>query len=117
MEQIRWNAKLSIAMIPIVSGSCNPTGINQYDLNQSINLYPNPLSSGSDLYLTIALPEVKNVNIEVINVLGQIVLSRKETINQISVIPIEINTLTNGVYFVNVNDGNQKVTRKLIINR
>jgi hypothetical protein len=91
-------------------------GINKVDKNAlGLSLFPNPTNEITTLNFEVAT--AGNVNITVSNMLGQNILS---IVNQNS-LPgkqsVTINTadLANGIYIVNVLNGNQKSSKKLVV--
>ncbi|HAW51430.1 MAG TPA: hypothetical protein DCX54_03735 [Flavobacteriales bacterium] len=76
----------------------------------SVNIYPNP---GSDkIWLDIA--SGKPVTVTMFNVLGKTVSRSNFAHGKHSV---DVSTLQNGVYFVEVKSGDQRITQKLIIRK
>jgi hypothetical protein len=64
-------------------------------LIEQLTIYPNPVND------VLFIENAEGKNIEIINVLGQIVLSFSPTNNQF---PITINELKSGIYFIKIND-------------
>jgi len=111
-----WNVKMSLAIIPVISGSCVTTAVgNNYDLNQAVNILPNPSTTGK-IYLTGAFPTEQNIKVEVLNVLGQVVL-RKESNFKVGFIQLDMENFENGIYFVKVTNGFQDITRRIVIKK
>ncbi|MCX7728620.1 MAG: T9SS type A sorting domain-containing protein, partial [Bacteroidia bacterium] len=111
-----WNAKMSMAMLPIITGSCVTTAIgDNYDLNQAINILPNPSTTGK-AYITGSFPVEQNISVEIVNLLGQTILNAENRFKT-GMIPLELDNLENGVYFINISNGSQKISRRLIINK
>lgn len=111
-----WGANLSLAIIPIVTGSCVTTSVgNNYDLNQVINILPNPSTTGK-VFVTGSFPTEQSISVEVVNVLGQIV-ETKESKFKTGMIMLDMENLNNGIYFINVSNGNQKITRRVVLNK
>jgi len=82
---------------------------------KGMNLYPNPASESANL--TFNLSENADVNVSLINALGQTVYvseSNNFATGQ-NIITLPINNLSKGIYFVNVNVNGERATRKLII--
>ena len=90
------------------------------DLNAKIensSIYPNPTSNNADVILEIEVPFNGEANISVTNLLGQTVLPTQQ-LNLISGKNIEIikvNGLSTGVYFVNIESRNNRISHKLMI--
>ncbi len=90
-------------LVKLASGSLNT---NCYNFENTI-LYPNPTSG----MIHIELGEVNNVEITVLNVLGQIVQEAKA--NNTSKIDIDIKG-TAGIYFLTLKDTNNKGTFRIV---
>ncbi|MDU8886114.1 T9SS type A sorting domain-containing protein [Yeosuana sp. MJ-SS3] len=80
------------------------------ELNQQINIYPNPVSS-SDFTVKIG----KNItgSLNLYNLSGKLV--SRNTINNLNSKDINVSNLTNGVYMLNIVTDEASVTRKVII--
>lgn len=82
---------------------------------KGMSLYPNPASESANLVFNLI--ENADVNVSVINALGQTVYvseSNNFTSGQ-NIITLPINNLSKGIYFVNVNVNGERATRKLIV--
>ena len=76
----------------------------------SIKFYPNPVSN----YLTIENPSSGNIQLQVINQLGQIVLKQNKNTSLTS---IDVSNLSKGLYFLNIHsETGEKQTIKFIKN-
>ena len=95
-----------------LSASCTLSS-NEFDLVESIKVYPNPASN----YVTIeiGLSDV-NLKIEFINDLGQI-LKTNEIIQGNTSIHLETYDLNNGIYFIRISDKQISKYHKLIIQK
>jgi len=85
----------------------------------TITLYPNPTHNASTLFINSSSYESLNVNIEVMDVTGKVVLT--PAVNQTVLFGynrfnIDTQNLTTGIYFVTINNGISKETVKLIVN-
>ncbi|MFY7815695.1 MAG: T9SS type A sorting domain-containing protein, partial [Chryseobacterium taeanense] len=82
---------------------------NENDLSSQIKIYPNPASKK----VFIEGIKDKNTIVEIMNTEGRKVLKESKIENDKS---INISGIPAGVYFINLNSGNQKVySKKLII--
>jgi hypothetical protein len=83
-------------------------GVNQ-NVIANFNVYPNPANG----FINIDSKNEKIVSVDVINVLGKIVISKKDSsINQLN-----MSNLSEGVYFMKIkSDKNNIMTKRLIIN-
>ncbi len=86
------------------------TGITEIDLNNSINIYPNPvvtmLNISSD-------SELRNAEINILNVLGKTVLSFDNVPDTKNYL-MDFKSFTSGVYFVQIIQGNNIIVKKII---
>ena len=82
-----------------------------FDLNSNFNVYPVPNNDG------IVYIENKNAlelsNIEVLDMLGNVVLSSKNEVA--SKIKLNVSDVSNGNYFIRINTANSSTTKKLVI--
>ncbi|HXU27425.1 MAG TPA: T9SS type A sorting domain-containing protein, partial [Bacteroidia bacterium] len=106
-----FNLNLSFGIIPIV---CAATGIEQNELGNSINLFPNPNSG--QFNFAISLPEATNLNFTIVNMLGQVVYTKSENSVTNTVLSCDLSHLAKGVYYANITDSkNNKTVKKIII--
>jgi len=70
------------------------------EVEAGISIYPNPASS------TINIVNAENANVEIVNALGQVVYAKENVSGEIS---IDVRNLSDGMYFVKVNDTITKV--------
>ena len=80
-----------------------------------LNLYPNPASEKINISFDINTPSV--VNIEVLNIMGQMVQKNKFNMQNSGnhTVELNINDLSAGMYLINTTIGDTKVTRKLVV--
>jgi hypothetical protein len=86
------------------------SGINEVTSSNSVKLYPNPTHGKFTIYSSAPINENSIVNIT--NMVGQIVFSSALTSNNQE---IDVNNLTNGMYFVTIKNGTSTSTIKIII--
>ncbi len=85
------------------------TGVNVYDLSESLTISPNP-SNGN--FIITSTSNIGKFNLKIYDVLGKIVHEE----NYSSVMQKEINTnLSPGVYFIKLNSDNSTFTYKIIV--
>ena len=70
------------------------------EVEAGISIYPNPANS------IINIVNAENANVEIVNALGQVVYAKENVSGEIS---IDVRNLTDGMYFVKVNDTVTKV--------
>ena len=109
------NAKIQLAILPIIA--CRPiAGVeeNKTDFNSNITVMPNP--SNGQFSLIFTLLKIENIKVNIFNPLGQLISSdRLENVTN-NLINIDLRNRPNGIYFIEVSNGNEKVLKKLILN-
>ncbi len=86
---------------------------NSFYQSKLFNIYPNP---AKDKVFVKMLSENKNVNIELINVLGKkISIIKKGTINKNEIIETDIHDLPSGIYFIQITCDDNMSSIKLVI--
>ncbi|MDF2435947.1 MAG: hypothetical protein K0Q95_323 [Bacteroidota bacterium] len=93
------------------------TGINEEVTNNSMNVYPNPMTNNATVNFTLA--EAANVNVVLVNSLGQIVVNADlGTLSQGEQnYLLNAESLSNGLYFLNLQVGKNMITKKVSINK
>jgi len=71
-------------------------------------LYPNPVSNKK---LFISTKQSDNLKVQIFTIIGQQVFNKDVRINE----PIDISEISNGVYFIRVEENGKIATRKLIV--
>lgn len=92
----------------------NTTGLGTNDNNIALNIYPNP---NKGLFtLNINTVDVKELNVTVTNLQGQIVYS-KNNFNNVNKVneQIDLSNKAKGVYFINVTSDRAVKTQKIVI--
>ena len=81
---------------------------------QGFTIYPNPAIG--NITVQSATTKTYNRTVEVVDIIGKKVTSVTLSANQ-NTIKINTQNIFNGVYFVRVNDGNEMIIEKLVINK
>lgn len=89
-------------------------GIVESVLSPAINVYPNP--STGNFSVNFEDMSMESANVVLVDVLGKVVYNERMSVVGSGVIPFNMN-LRNGVYFVTISDGNQKMTKKIIVRK
>lgn len=90
----------------------NPTGIDEsISVNPEISVYPNPTNGVFNVDYS------KANNIKVINTLGAIVYDIKLDVLAQGTKSIDLSNFSNGIYFINVSNGNGSSNHKLILDK
>mgnify|MGYP003376781596 FL=1 len=88
-----------------------PVGINETILNQ-VSVYPSPVKE----QIRINLGQLKgHTLISVVNLMGQTILE-KSTENQIET-SFDCSSVSNGVYFVRIENSLGSITRKILVSK
>ena len=86
--------------------------INLTELDKTLNIYPNPVTSATVISLNTA--ELLNVSVSICNVVGQEVLSIHTHVQGESKIPIDLANQKNGLYIVKIHIGENVITKKIM---
>lgn len=84
-------------------------GVNDYNLDTMIALYPNPTN---DILNIDTKGQLSSFSYDVVNTLGQKVLSGASSNSDIT--RVSLASLQNGMYFITIRSNGQKLTKKLI---
>jgi hypothetical protein len=111
------------ASVPIGSVACTSitfpaidcsAGINEQNKQGSIfTVYPNP--SSSQITIEVTNFKYKTADISFFNQFGELVLRKKDWL--VSEKELNINSLSNGIYFIQIKTNQEQQTEKLIIDR
>lgn len=84
-------------------------------LNRNITLAPNPSSGLVNIITT--LPESQNIEVSIHNSLGQLVYTVKYSNVTSGAFNIDLDRYSSGVYSVTINNGSEKIVKRLIMNK
>lgn len=99
-----------------LTGTILTTGISEIEKSMELVIYPNPTASSASVDFT--LTQNKSAKINVIDVMGRVLEETVKTADNDGHISYTINqggNLAAGVYFVNIDIDNQRVSKKVII--
>lgn len=89
--------------------------LNNDETNGNLTVYPNP-STGNFSIVGSNLKLEGKINIEVINVIGQRIYSKSSTVSNGQLTEfITLGNLSNGIYIVNIGDGTNKLSKRVVI--
>jgi hypothetical protein len=92
------------------------TAIADFSLDNNLSIYPNPCKG--KLNVQISTQHSMEYIIIINNIVGQTVLSKSGTLSSgKNTLPFNMEELTNGIYFISVQTGEQDVTRKIILEK
>lgn len=112
-----WGAgtKANLIIFPKVCGT-SAVGISTNGgLSKNISIVPNP-STGL-FKMVVSLGTSENLNVTVTNTLGQQVLSNKYNGISNESIALDLTSQANGVYFITISNGTEKMVQRLILNK
>jgi hypothetical protein len=93
-----------------------PAGIEENELSNSLDIYPNP--SNGQIYLTYNLGHAADVSMEVYNTQGQLVANSSSSVPAgLQSKQMDLSTLDNGVYFLNIVADGMKTARMITISK
>lgn len=91
------------------------TSIEETDFSKSISLYPNPAAYSAKLQINT--PGDKELSIVIVNAVGQEMKKFNVNSSIANDIELDLTSLTQGLYFVRVTDGNEMAIKRLMIQR
>lgn len=106
---------VQLAIIPQITCSPILAGIkeSQTEFNSNIAVVPNPNNGMFSLIFT--LPKQQDIHVKIYNIMGQIV-SQEQLLNVSSnVIDVNLSNKPEGIYFAEISNGTERVTKKVIV--
>lgn len=105
---------IGVFSIPTGLIACQTTGINTQSKNVDLTIFPNP--SNGIFNLNINTTTVKELEIKVLNSIGQVVFAKNNFNNIVNINEqIDLSNNASGIYFVTVTTEKSITTQKLII--
>lgn len=89
----------------------NLLSVDEFTTN-NFSLYPNP----SEGILNIKTKTLEAFNISIYDVTGKLILKQREVVPSNNQYQLNMSSYSTGVYFLNISNGNNKITKKLILN-
>ncbi|HEX7414968.1 MAG TPA: T9SS type A sorting domain-containing protein [Bacteroidia bacterium] len=96
------------------SNGCAVAGIEQYNINNEVNIYPNPASTS--LTLTLSYRE-GTTSVEIYNTIGERVYSSPAGGGKEGAWTINVTDLTEGVYNISITSNEGVINKRLVIVR
>ncbi|MEO6304141.1 MAG: T9SS type A sorting domain-containing protein, partial [Bacteroidia bacterium] len=104
----------AIAILPEMQ--CGITAIDKNSvLDANVSIHPNP--SNGLINIIATLPNSQNLEISVHNSLGQLMSTTKYSGVTSNVFNMDLNNYSNGVYFVTISNGQEKIVKRVILNK
>jgi len=91
-----------------------PSSIKEVENGSFIDVYPNP--NNGKFMLRLGIEEGKLVDVEIMNIQGQIVYRDRIQVSSSKDEPVDISSMPSGLYFIRVTDGEQMKFKKILIN-
>ena len=93
-----------------------PLNIQEIAKNTEFNIYPNPSNNEINLQISSSIDE--EINISISDIFGKKIYTENQIIsNGINLNKINIEKISNGIYFVNTRINGEDITRKIIVNK
>lgn len=111
-----WNTNKNMLIIPKYCFALSGAGIStNMGISKNIDIYPNPSNNGNVKIATTFVTR-ENLSISVTNALGKVVYSSNESA-MVNVLDLDLSNQANGVYFINISNGTDKMVARLILNK
>lgn len=111
-----WNISFKLSVYPTICGNSVSTGLDRNnELLNNVSIMPNPTNGVFNINTSFS--ESKNIKINISNILGQIILSNEYNAITNDKIQLDLTQQANGIYFVTVSNGIDKMVQRLIINK
>lgn len=91
------------------------TGLEEVNLDESVNLYPNPSNGEFNLSLNFTIEQ--DVEISIFNTIGELLDSRRINNASHSIVDFNLNNKAEGFYFVTIKTNNESITKRISIIR
>jgi Pregnancy-associated plasma protein-A/Secretion system C-terminal sorting domain len=95
------------------SNACTPVGLDEIILLNSISVYPSP--SSGEVTIDFNGNNANDVDVTVFNAIGQAVLTSRYAVLTDSRIVLDLSGLASGVYAIEISNGGERTTRKVVI--
>ena len=106
-----WNS----ATLTLCRSEIGPIlGVDEFSLEESFVVYPNP--NNGEFNIKLKSRSNQDINVEIFDIRGRSVLNKTYTNNGDFNQNINLSDVQSGMYLINVNDGERKATKKIIIN-
>ncbi len=89
-----------------------PVSTTDAALQSSFQIAPNPTSS--DLHLMVNLEQISDIQVNVVNQLGQIVHNQHFKNIQNEQLTVPTQALSNGIYFIQIQSGDKQATKRFV---
>ncbi len=110
-----WQYNANLVIVPYYCFSTSGVGLSKnLGIEESVQVFPNP-TNGS-LKLQTAFNTVENVTITITNALGQQIKSLNK-LTMVEIIDVDLSAQPDGVYFVTVSNGKDKMVQRIILNK
>lgn len=92
------------------------TGLDKIASVENFEIIPSLATSNTDVILQLNTLKQIDLELEIVNLAGEILLKQQvQTSNKTSYIPLNINQLTSGIYFINIKNNDGQLTKKMIV--
>lgn len=114
-QAVRMDAALNIYRAGLLTslGCGSAIGVNEISFEKGIYIYPNP--NNGNFTINVHKLKSENISISIYDLLG----SRIQKFENIKSFPfqMDLNELSNGIYYVKINHGNKIATQKVVISK
>lgn len=111
----KYGVSVKLGIIPVIT--CQPKiGLDEISLLSSqVNVMPNP--SEGIFNIVTSFEQSRNIKIQIHNYMGQLIDTVEYDSVTTNVFTTDLSSRSNGIYFLTISTGNEKVTKKLVVSR
>ena len=93
-----------------------PVSVNDFEVSQSVEVYPNPNHGQFNIEITSA--EMVELNIEIFNTAGTLLWKQENvTIHGTQILPVNMGIVPDGVYMVTLRNAQTNMVKRIVITR
>lgn len=97
------------------SNGCTPVSVEEQHLSNTLSIFPSP-STGL-FTVNVGNSNTKQIDVNVFDMLGRQMNQQHFDVIRDKELKLDLRSLASGVYFIQVNNGSEKVLRKVMIER
>lgn len=112
-----WNLTVDLGIFPVVSANVvTSTSIKNSALDAS-NVIVSPNPSNGLVNITVPSKNNEKLMVSVSNALGQVIISNTYSAISSESISLDFSSQNNGIYFISISNGQDKIVKRVVLNK